>query len=125
MLEEGFDHCQLGFKSVNLDTDSEIQSHFQKARSSGEKLGSSDAENAVVGDSIPLRMLRPGQLAEVSHVIGDPRHVHRLHELGLFRGIMIQMVHAGSPCVLRLAGHKLCFRQNELLNVLVRPAIAV
>ena len=76
-------------------------------------------------DLIPLRMLRPGEFAQIDQVIGDPRHVHRLHELGLQCGITIEMVQPGTPCIVRLAGHKLCFRHNHELNVLVRPAVAV
>ena len=70
---------------------------------------------------IPLRLLTPGQRAEVEQLVGDPHQVHRLEELGLRSGAVVEMVRAGSPCIIRLAGHKLCFRHNETLNVLVRP----
>jgi hypothetical protein len=30
------------------------------------------------------------------------------------------MVQSGSPCIIRMSGHKLCFRHNDALNVLVR-----
>jgi hypothetical protein len=35
------------------------------------------------------------------------------------------MVQAGSPCVVRLAGCKMCFRRCEHLNVLVTPLESV
>jgi hypothetical protein len=35
-------------------------------------------------------------------------------------GSVIEMVQAGTPCIVRLSGHKLCFRQGEAFNVLVR-----
>ena len=70
---------------------------------------------------IPLRCLRAGQMAEVGQVVGDPQQVHRLHELGLRLGAMIEMVQAGSPCIIRTSGSKLCFRQSDAIGVLVRP----
>ena len=75
-----------------------------------------------VQDVIPLRLLPPGQTGEVVEIVGDPHQVHRLEELGLRAGMTVEMVQAGSPCIIRLAGHKLCFRHNKRLNVLVRPA---
>ncbi len=71
-------------------------------------------------DVIPLNLLTPGQSAEVDQIVGQPDHVHRLQELGLRGGTPIEMVQGGSPCIIRLAGHKLCFRADELLSVLVR-----
>ncbi len=71
-------------------------------------------------DQIPLSLLAPGQVAHVSQVCGCPDEVHRLEELGLRGGAAIEMVQRGSPCIVRLAGQKLCFRADELLHVLVR-----
>ncbi len=71
-------------------------------------------------DLIPLNLLTPGQSAHVSQVTGRPEQVHRLEELGLRGGATIEMVQTGSPCIIRLAGQKLCFRADELLRVLVR-----
>ena len=72
---------------------------------------------------IPLNLLRSGQTARIGHVTGRPEQVHRLEELGLRGGTQIEMVQAGTPCIIRLAGHRqLCFRADDLLRVLVRPA---
>jgi Fe2+ transport system protein FeoA len=65
-------------------------------------------------------MLAAGQSALVATIVGRPDEVHRLEELGLRGGAAIEMVQSGSPCIIRLAGHKLCFRADELLSVLVR-----
>jgi Fe2+ transport system protein FeoA len=46
-----------------------------------------------------------------------------LHELGLRRGAEVEMIQPGSPCIVRLEGHRLCLRGDELLNVLVRPEV--
>ncbi len=74
---------------------------------------------------IPLHLLQSGRTASVGQLVGLPDQVHRLEELGFRGGAPIEMVQAGSPCIIRLAGHKLCFRADELLRVLVRPGAAV
>ena len=73
---------------------------------------------------IPLQHLRRGQSAEVVQVLGRPEQVHRLQELGLRGGTHVQMVQPGSPCIIKLSGHSLCFRAAELLRVLVHPVRA-
>lgn len=72
---------------------------------------------------IPLRCLRSGQTAEVGQLVGDPQQVHRLQELGLRQGTKVEMVQAGSPCIIRTSGTKLCFRQSDAIGVLVRPGV--
>ena len=69
---------------------------------------------------LPLELLAAGQKAEVHQLVGSSADVHRLEELGLRAGAAIEMVNPGSPCIIRLAGHKLCFRDGEALRVLVR-----
>jgi len=73
---------------------------------------------------IPLQHLRPGQTAEVIQVVGQAEHVLRMNELGLRAGSDVEVVQAGSPCIVRVTGQTLCFRGAELLRVLVRPAFA-
>ena len=69
---------------------------------------------------ISLSALRPGQVAEIGDVIGPPAHVRRLHELGLRAGALLQMVRSGSPCILRVDGSTLCFRDDDSLRLIVR-----
>jgi Fe2+ transport system protein FeoA len=57
----------------------------------------------------------------VARVFGHPDHVHRLEEFGLRRGTRIEMFRPGNPCIIRLAGSKVCFRADELLSVMVEP----
>lgn len=66
-------------------------------------------------------MLAPGQFALVEQLYGQTEQVHRLEELGLRQGVEVEMVQSGSPCIIRVAGSKLCFRECDLLSVLVRP----
>ncbi|HND52110.1 MAG TPA: FeoA family protein [Pirellulaceae bacterium] len=69
---------------------------------------------------VPLCHLHPGQSAEVGQLMGLPDMVHRLEELGLRTGAHIEMVQSGSPCIIRLSGSKLCFREADACSVLVR-----
>ena len=69
---------------------------------------------------IPLPMLRPGQRASIGELIGQADDVQRLQELGMRIGCTIEMVQAGSPCIVNLEGTKLCFRACDATSVLVR-----
>jgi Fe2+ transport system protein FeoA len=69
---------------------------------------------------LPLELLAPGQSAHVDEVVGEPEQVRRLRELGVREGAAIEMVQPGSPCIVRLAGGKLSFRETDLLMVMVR-----
>ena len=69
---------------------------------------------------IPLDLLKAGQSAEVSRVVGPADHVHRLEELGLRCGATIQMFRPGNPCIVRMAGNKVCLRADNGLKVLVK-----
>jgi Fe2+ transport system protein FeoA len=65
-------------------------------------------------------LLTSGQSARVDQVLGCADQVHRLQELGMRVGTSIEMVQSGTPCIVKLDGHRLAFRNNEALNVLVR-----
>lgn len=68
---------------------------------------------------IPISSLLPGQVAEVRQIVGRPEHVRRLEELGVRGGVMLEIVRAGTPCIVRVGTTKLCFRDGELCSVLV------
>jgi len=70
---------------------------------------------------VPLHLLSSGQTGRIKTVMGKPDQVHRLGELGLRDGVQVEMVQTGSPCIVRFSGHKLCFRADDLLSVLVQP----
>jgi ferrous iron transport protein A len=74
---------------------------------------------------VPLNRLRTGETALVAEVVGRSDQVQRIKELGLRDGAEISMVRSGSPCIIRLAGQTLCIRANDILNVLVEPAVPV
>lgn len=69
---------------------------------------------------IPLVAMLAGDAGVVEEVLGEPATVVRLQELGLRAGQAVEVVQAGSPCIVRVSGHKLCFRDGEACDVLVR-----
>jgi len=75
----------------------------------------------VTKKTISLNRLPAGCSARIRRIQGDPDHVHRLEEFGLRGGTQIEMFRPGNPCILRLAGNKICLRADELVSVLVDP----
>jgi Fe2+ transport system protein FeoA len=58
-------------------------------------------------------------MAEIGEVVGPVAHIRRLHELGLRAGALVQMVRCGTPCILRVEGSTLCFRDDDSLRLVV------
>jgi Fe2+ transport system protein FeoA len=79
---------------------------------------------AAMHELLPLHLLPSGSRALIGQLVGRAEDVHRLEELGLRVGEPVEMVQAGSPCIIKLGGSKLCFRDNETLGVLVRKGDA-
>ena len=71
-------------------------------------------------DLVPLQMLPPGKAGRIDQVLGRPEEVHRLEELGMRVGVPVELVQAGSPCIVKLDGARLAFRNDEGLRILVR-----
>ena len=70
---------------------------------------------------LPLECLQPGEWAEVQDVAGEPAWVARLGELGIRVGCRVQMLRAGSPCLVQVGGSRLSLRGEASAAVLVRP----
>lgn len=68
---------------------------------------------------IPLNMVQPGSVVRISQVVGGQDDVKRMAEMGLQTGTEIEMLQSGSPCIVRVGQSKLCFRQSDVLNILV------
>jgi Fe2+ transport system protein FeoA len=73
--------------------------------------------------AIPLQMLNPGEVGIVRHVQGHTDWVHRLREIGLRDGAVVEMVRRGVPCIIRVGGQSLCFRADEGATVLVQCGV--
>ena len=78
-----------------------------------------------MNELVPLNLLARGECALIEQLVGQADQVHRLEELGLRAGVSIEMLEPGTPCIVRVADQKLCFRDSDLFNVIVRPAVAV
>jgi Fe2+ transport system protein FeoA len=72
-----------------------------------------------------LDTLHPGAWAEVAEVLGEPRWVGRLAELGLRAGLPVKVLQPGSPCLIEVGGCRLSLRIDGTFQVLVRPAAAL
>ncbi len=70
---------------------------------------------------IPLGRLHSGQRGRISRIQGHPDHVHRLEEFGLRGGTSIEMFRPGNPCIIRMAGNKICFRADDGVSISVEP----
>ena len=106
------DEC--GYHTDVVDT----ESHYPPRRIAAESLLVSISEYAA-DTLLPLRMLAPGQRALIGALVGQADHAHRLEEMGLRRGETVEMVQPGSPCIVRVAGTTLCFRDCDLVGILV------
>jgi len=69
---------------------------------------------------MPLKFVDAGIEAQVEAVSGDQSHVQRLHELGICQGCKLKVLCKGTSCIVKIAGSKICFRESDLANVLVR-----
>ena len=78
----------------------------------------------VSPETVPIQCLRVGETAFVEAVCGELNHVQRLRELGFADGARLEMLQPGSPCIVRLAGQRLCFRADGITSILVRTGAA-
>jgi ferrous iron transport protein A len=69
---------------------------------------------------VPLQFLDSGQRARIDQLLGRPDEIHRLEEMGMRVGRDIEMVRPGSPCIIKLDGTRLAFRNDDSFSVLVR-----
>jgi Fe2+ transport system protein FeoA len=68
---------------------------------------------------MPLSLIPVGIPAKISEVLGTLADVNRLSEMGMRPGVIVEIVQNGSPCIVRVGESKLCFRESEVLRVLV------
>jgi Fe2+ transport system protein FeoA len=76
----------------------------------------------MVDGLVPLERLKIGESARIGRINGRLDHVHRLRELGLGDGTLVEMYQPGNPCIIRTAGSKVCIRADALLSILVKPS---
>ncbi len=70
---------------------------------------------------IPLSALNAGEHAEITQLKGPHEQVRRLEEMGFRNGTQLRMVRGGTPCIVRIGESTLCFREADLLQIMVTP----
>jgi len=72
-----------------------------------------------------LASLKPGDRGRITALLGEPSVRHRLLELGLTRGTIVEMIRVaplGDPIELQLRGYRLSVRKAEAGVVLLESA---
>jgi len=75
----------------------------------------------MVDKVVSLDALLPGQAARVARITGRSDEVHRLQEFGFRDGTRLKMFRRGNPCIVRVAGGKVCLRADDRLRIMVEP----
>lgn len=79
---------------------------------------------STVEHCLPLNVMHPGQKGRVQQVLGRAEEVHRLEEMGLRKGALVEMLQTGSPCIVKIGEQRLCFRAAAAISsVLVEPEL--
>ena len=75
----------------------------------------------MIDTVVRLEQLRAGQKGRIRRIEGETDQVHRLKEFGLSGGVRIQVFRSGNPCIIQMAGSKVCIRADRSVSVLVEP----
>lgn len=68
---------------------------------------------------VPIEFLRPGESGRVETIDGDALFVERLEAMGVRRGVLLQLIRGGTPCILAIGNQRLSFRGEEAARILV------
>jgi len=75
-----------------------------------------------------LDQIPRGEIVRVQSVSGDDATAHRLGELGVRKGVEIEVIQRaplGDPTLFELCGYQLCLRRSESARVRVEPTAGV
>jgi ferrous iron transport protein A len=70
--------------------------------------------------TVNLADLPRNQSATIIDYCGDANVAHRLEEMGLQRGLQVEMIRPGSPCTVAINGRRMSLRL-EKLDIFVDP----
>ncbi len=80
------------------------------------------ASNAIDTHSRPLSAARRGDYVRLTHIDAGHRLSHRLAELGLTPGVVMEVVHKnGGPMLIAVRGARLALGQGVTDKILVIP----
>jgi len=68
---------------------------------------------------IPLATLRKSERGVIREVDGESKFVKRLCEMGLCHGAEVQMIHAGSPCIVAVKDQRISLRSEDEIAIYV------
>lgn len=68
---------------------------------------------------VPLDCLKESESGQIVELVAEENWLHRLAELGLREGVNVQMVKAGEPCIIAVAGQRFSFRCDPSTLILV------
>lgn len=74
-----------------------------------------------------LDQIRKGAIVQVLDVTGDDPIALRLNDLGIRKGVVIEVIRRaplGDPTLFELCGYQLCLRRTESARVRVSPHAA-
>ena len=77
------------------------------------------ATTSNIGQFVPLDLLALNERGRIVDVEGEDAVVHRLEELGVRVGTIVQMLQLGSPCILGINDQRLSFRPESTTTVLI------
>jgi ferrous iron transport protein A len=80
----------------------------------------------VMPNTETLDQIPKGRVVHVVGVVGDDPIARRLNDLGIRKGVQIQVIRRaplGDPTVFELCGYQLCLRQTESARVQVSSAV--
>ena len=68
-----------------------------------------------------LQDLAQGTSAKIIDLIGSSRDISQLFDIGVRIGANVRMLRKDTPCVIRVAGARICLRPRQV-QVIVQPA---
>jgi|GEM_PF-621973 len=72
-----------------------------------------------VTDVVPIEALPVGERGRIVDFVGPDDWRHRMAELGLREGAVIELIRAGEPCLIGIGLQRLSFRCDPSMMVLV------
>lgn len=70
---------------------------------------------------LPIELLEPDTVAEVTDVSGRPDWVARMAELGIRPGGRLRILRAGHPCLIQVGATRYSYRGDGNGTVIARP----
>jgi len=77
-----------------------------------------------VSEILPLEALSIGQQGRIVDFVGSDDWKHRLEEMGLREGAVVQLLRQGEPCLIGIGTQRLSLRCDPSMMVLVETILS-